>query len=362
MLRFSLAAAACAALGLFSSVAAAEANYLLRVTVEGERLEGRPIAYSAAEVVLLTRDGSVRRFPPNQGVDFERAAGRFTALTAVDMRRALVAELGPEFAVTGTGRYLVAHPKGKGDLWAERFESVFHEFSQYFRVRGFNIQTPEFPLIAIVWPTQQDFLRYSAATGGPVGGGILGYYLYDSNRVSMFDITAGDEDDENWHYNAETVIHEVVHQAAFNTGVHTRFGATPRWAVEGLGTMFEAKGIWNSARYRDRGDRVNQEQLKNFREYLPRRKPGAFARLVLDDGLFNFSPIDAYAEAWAATFFLSETRRTQYADYLARVAAREAFVDYTRQQRWQDFEAAFGGDVQKLETDYLNFVARLKLK
>lgn len=339
---------------------AAEFNFLLKVTVGDERLEGKPLAMDPTEVVLLQRDGSVNRFHPNRAVDFERASGRFTPYSAVELRSQLLRELGPGFTITGTGRYVVAHPIGQGDLWAERFEGVFHEFSRYFRVRGFHLREPEFPLVAIVFPTQQDFVRYSASIGGPVGPGLMGYYLFDSNRVALFDVTAaGDQNDENWHINAETVIHEVVHQAAYNTGVHTRFGGTPQWVAEGLGTMFEARGIWNSARYRTREDRINQERLDNFREYLPRRKAGAFARLVIEDTLFQTAVIDAYAEAWAATFFLAETRRRQYADYLQRVAAHPAFEDYTRQQRWQDFAAVFGTDVKKLENEFLKFIAEL---
>ena len=46
--------------------------------------------------------------------------------------------------------------------------------------------------------------------------------------------------------NSATIIHEVTHQVAFNCGVHTRFNDVPRWVSEGLATMFEAKGVWNS--------------------------------------------------------------------------------------------------------------------
>ena len=47
----------------------------------------------------------------------------------------------------------------------------------------------------------------------------------------------------DWTTNADTIIHEAAHQTAFNTGVHTRCGDSPRWLVEGLGTMFEARKV-----------------------------------------------------------------------------------------------------------------------
>ena len=41
----------------------------------------------------------------------------------------------------------------------------------YFSVRGFRINEPEFPLVAIVFPDYQSFARYAQADQGPGPGG-----------------------------------------------------------------------------------------------------------------------------------------------------------------------------------------------
>ncbi len=72
------------------------------------------------------------------------------------------------------------------------------------------------------------------------------------------------------------------------------------------------------------------------------------------------NPGAAYAEAWALTFYLSETRPRQYNAYLAKTAARPNFEPYTAAQRRADFTAAFSTDPRMLEADYLRFIAGLK--
>ena len=120
----------------------------------------------------------------------------------------------------------------------------------YFSVRGFHLQEPEFPLVAIVWPDQQSFARACAADRGGSAMGILGYYSPVSNRIMLYDIGGGRGSDDDWRQTSATIIHEATHQTAFNTGIHRRFSDSPRWLVEGLGMMFEAQACGTRALYR----------------------------------------------------------------------------------------------------------------
>ena len=61
----------------------------------------------------------------------------------------------------------------------------------------------------------------------------LGYYDPVTNRIYLYDVTAGQADPQKWHVNAETIIHEAAHQTAFNIGIHPRFATSPAWVVEG---------------------------------------------------------------------------------------------------------------------------------
>jgi hypothetical protein len=344
-----------------SSFAIEPGAWTLSVDWHGRRLEGFPLRFSDTEVSLLLRDGQMVELAPTEVTNFKKASSTFRPFSAGEMRAELLRELAPTLEVTGTGHYLVAHPKGKGSQWAERFEELYRSMMHYFAVRGFKMREPEFPLVAIVWGKREDFLRYAAAEGINLPPGVIGYYSPMTNRVTLYDMAAGNKDPEAWRQNAATVVHEATHQTAFNTGVHRRFAFTPTWVVEGLGTLFEPRGVWDSRRYPRREDRLNRDRLDNFRQYLKAgRPPQGFLLLVADDRLFRTNPLAAYAEAWALTFYLVEQEPRKYGEYLAKTAALEPFAPYGTERRLADFKAVFGGDPRMLEANYLRFIEGLK--
>src|SRR5690606_892049 len=116
------------------------------------------------------------------------------------------------------------------------------------------------------------------------------------------------------------IVHEATHQTAFNTALHRRFAQTPTWVIEGLGTLFEPRGVWNSRDYPEQEDRINRERLDYFKAYRKSgRQPLSLMNLVADDRLFQTNPLAAYAEAWALTFYLTEKMPQKYGEYLAKI-------------------------------------------
>ena len=262
---------------------------------------------------------------------------------------------------TSTGHYIVAHPAGERDRWGRRFEDLYRSFLRYFRVRGFQVDEPPVPLVAVVLRDQDEFLRYAAMHGQQVSTGVLGFYSPETNRVALFDLDGAGESEAAWHETAGTIIHEATHQTAFNTGIHSRLLKPPYWVAEGLGTLFEAKGIWDSSTYRDPRDRINRGRLSDFRRYAKsRRRTGTMLELVSSDALFQRNPAAAYAEAWSLTYWLNETRPRQYGEYLRRTVERADQEEYTSQQRIADFATAFGDDFQMLEAHFLRFMREVK--
>ena len=124
--------------------------------------------------------------------------------------------------------------------------------------------------MAVVFRDQAEYFRHAAASGTPMHPNTLGHYDPTSNRVFLFDETAG-KSNADWSENADTIIHEATHQTAYNVGVHRRFAAAPRWLVEGLATMFEARGVWNAQYDHTQADRVNRGRLDGFRRLRGRR-------------------------------------------------------------------------------------------
>lgn len=349
---------AIAVLLLASSSRAAETG-MIRLELAGSTLEGSPLHWTSEQALLLARDGHLWNFDPGQATGLERTSSRFRGYSQADMRGRLLAEFGRRFDVTGTGHFLVVHPAGQRDVWADRFEELYRSFVHYFAVRGFRPHAPAYPLVAIVLQDREQFLLYSLKAGVRLPGTALGYYSPASNRILTYDQRSGTGDSSNWKLTATTIIHEAAHQSAFNTGIHNRFAPQPRWLVEGLGMLFEAKGVYDSRRNPRRAQRVNLDRLAAFQQLAEHRPQGSLAELISSDRRFQQDPDAAYAEAWALSFFLVETQPEKYFQFLEKTAKRESFVAYSNPQRLKDFMDAFGRDFIMLEAQLSRFINSL---
>jgi hypothetical protein len=333
----------------------------VELLLKGQRIEGTPLAASSDVVFLLGRDGRLWDFHPDEATEYRKTAGDFRSYSANVMRGQLEAELGEAYEVSGTGHFLVAHPRGQKDYWADRFEDMYRSFVLYFSVRGFRLSQPPFPMVAIVWKTREDFQRYATREGSKAPNTLLGYYALTSNRVTLYDIGGGKNSAANWKLNMATVIHEAAHQSAYNTGIHNRLAPSPRWVAEGIGTMFEAPGVYDSRAYTNQSDRINRDRFMEFKEYrAKRRKPDSLVQLIASDRFFDSDVSAGYSEAWMFTFFLVETMPREYARYLAKTASRPAFTDYPSARRMKDFTDVFGSDFRMLDARFLRFVDGLK--
>ena len=335
-------------------------DFMVRAQLSDRLVEGQPLAWSDRQVYLLARDGQLIEFDPEEAQNFDKSAPQYSAYSTSVIRTRLAREFGRDFEVTATGHYLVVHPRGQRDQWARRFEELYRSFVHYFKVRGFDLQKPKFPLVAVVFRTEDEYRRYAERESSHVGPNTLGHYSPRSNRISLFDVTAAGSS-RSGTINTETIVHEATHQTAFNTGIHQRFVDVPRWLSEGLATMFEARGVWNSRDYRGTGERINRERLAEFKHYAAtRRNAGNLAELIATDRPFKKDPHGAYAESWALSYYLCETQPRLYCAYLARTAARPSFEPYTPSQRVADFTSVFGHDLKLVETQFLRYMQRVE--
>ena len=332
------------------------ARPMIEVNVDGHTVEGVPLAWSNDLVYLLGRDGRLIKFAPSKATGYRKATSRFRPYSVSELRAELLRELGHDYEVSGTSHYMVAHPRGQRDKWAQRFEDLYNSFVRYFSVRGFKLQTPSFPLIGIVCRNRADFDRYAAAHGVPVSGGIQGFYDLESNRIIVYDMQSPNSD-MDWRRNASTIVHEATHQVAFNTGIHSRFSPPPLWVIEGLATLFEAPGMSDSRSTTPRSERVNRQRLRDYKAMISDKHDGRLpAEMTASDRFFRVSPLAAYAEAWALVFYLVETQPRQFAQYLVKTANREPFSEYSPDQRIHDFTSVFGHDWRQFDAQFGRFM------
>jgi len=333
------------------------ANFMMLTHVQGQALEGQPLDWGDNYMRLLGRDGQLHEFHPLAAKNSRKTGSGFRAYTAGEMRGILREEFDGRFEISTTQHFVVVHPRGEWSAWAERLESLYRSFTHSMQVRGFRIREPLVPLVAVVFLNQSEYYRHAASNGNPLAPGTLGHYDPKSNRIFLFDAASTSGDD--WSVNAETIIHEATHQTAYNVGVHQRFAEQPRWLVEGLAMMFEARGVWDARSTYTQADRINFGRLHDFRHYQSSRPSGIIKSLVSSDQLFRTNPGFAYAESWTLSFFLCETQPQQYSRYLATVAARKPFQKYPAGERVADFTSIFGSDLDLLEAQLWRFVEEL---
>ncbi|QDU73132.1 hypothetical protein Pan97_00990 [Bremerella volcania] len=350
---------------LFTADAIAQQTYpvMIQLDLKDETIEATPVLATEQRVIMLGRDGRMWDFAPQSASNFTQLSTSFRPLPQHEMRGQLLAEFGNGYDVTGTGNYLVVHPAGQKDEWASQFEKLFRSFHQYFAARGIQLQRSEFPLVAVVFPDFRSYQKYATQDGMRVSPGLVGYYSSRTNRVALYDVTHGHHDNPMWAENMATIIHEATHQTAFNTGVHSRYAQQPKWLVEGLATMFEAPGVWDSRNHGSFRDRVNKTRMLEFLEYArTHRSANSLAQFIATDDAYYKRPATAYGEGWALVFYLIETRPREFAAYVRTVAARSAEEGYTAQQRLRDFQDAFGSDFAQMEAYFLRYISDLPNK
>ena len=325
----------------------------LDLTVGEKSHAGRIVAHNDQICWLLGCDGRLTSISIGKVTSFSERKERFLAETQIQFKRQLQTELGKNFDTKTTQHYVVAAPLGCADEYAALFEQIYREFVTSFRTRGLELADPEFPLVAIVFPNQSQFIEYCQAERVKVIPGLVGCYLSESNRVATYQRPG--------LYDADaTLIHEATHQVAFNTGLHSRLAFQPKWVVEGLATVFEVEGMRSRRAGGTAATRVNIERFNWFKDYVKsRRSPQALSRFLSSNDLFDRATLDAYSESWALSFYLVENRPADYARYLKQLAALEPLKDYDSPTRLNDFQQVFGSNLEEFETAYLRYMQRL---
>lgn len=362
----------------------------IELRMADDEVEGRLLQKNSQNVWLYDKAGRIREIELKSVKSFRQTSPKFSPVTPMRLSNELLHEFGRDFEAATSRHYVVLAPKGKAKGYVEVFEEVYRSFHMHFSVRGFDIDEPEFPLVAIVFPNPEQFMGYAQHEGVKVTKGLAGYYMPTSNRVALFepgehkqaagedstpvrklfgnrdlpmrDIIAPQGPFETVQGDIKgTMIHEATHQVAFNVGLHARLGDNSKWVVEGLATVFEAPGIRENSKSNQIANRVNPERLAWFKKYAKeRRRKDSLEDFLSNDDLFQLSPLDAYAEAWAFSFFLIETRPRQYSDYLHRMASRETVKKLSADERLEIFQKVFGDNMRMLEVDFLRFYEKLK--
>jgi len=338
------------------------AEKALQFTYEGQQKTMLVAGYAKDLILGIERDGRIEQVDPNK-VEDPTILPYFRPYTQAHIRGQLLREFGQSYEVSGTGSYLIVHPKGAKDLWAGRFEQLKRSMTHFFRSRGFPMKRCEFPLVGIVFYSESQYLNYCNRVLQQSMAGSYGVYSHKTNRIYLYDATQGvGEKSPLWEENVATIMHEAAHQTAFNTGIHVRYAPAPVWTVEGLGCHFEGRGVYDSFAYKSASDRINVGRLRDFKSHVRDRSEYYFSSMIASDKIFKRDTARAYAAAWALTYYLSERESSNYTRYLREVAKHEALeYGYDDEARIKEFARFFGSDLKMLAVRISRFIDGLKV-
>ncbi len=374
---------ACFLLGnVISAEAALALDYVtLRQKDKPVKVAGR-VLVSAQDggLLLLARDGVLWMVQPDELLEHTTDDLPFKPLTADEMSERLLAELPRGFDVHRTAHYFIFYNTSReyASWCGSLFERLYMAFTNFWIRKGFALKTPEFPLVAIIFADQTSYEKFAREELGDTARAIIGYFSLRTNRMTMFDLTgvAGQGRVGRGGTTAQinrilaqpeaertvaTVVHEATHQIAFNCGLHTRYSDCPQWFSEGIALYFETPDLASAKGWSTIGA-VNGPRLTRFHEYAAKRPADSLASLVRDDKRLRDTQhgLDAYAEAWALTYFLLKQHPKQYLAYLKTLSAKKPVEWDDPQTRLREFQQAFGEDLRKLDTELTRYMLRLR--
>lgn len=343
-------------------------------------LSGKVIATHEAGVLLHTPDGKMWPIEQTEIVRREKNDEPFQLLDKQELAEVVRSEMPQGSQVLETSNYLVVYNTSRpyAQWVAGMLERLHRGFHAYWTQRGFRLQAPEQPLVALVFDSQASFAEYAQAELGEAAGSVIGYYSMHSNYVVTYDLTGHLSEGNSrralglsqinrlmlrpdFQWSLATVVHEATHQLAFSAGLQQRFADVPLWFSEGLAMYFETPDLSSSRGWRGIG-KVSAPRLTRFQAAMQKTGEPFLPDMLQDDDALRqaATALDRYAQAWAVTYYLQTKMPEQYDAYLKELSQIQPLDDPGPAARVPMFQRHFGADLDKLEADIRQMMQTLR--
>lgn len=363
--------------------AALQAVEHVLANVRGRQLEltGKVLMEDSAGSVLLESDeGGLWPIPAPDLKKRTSDSTPFERLDKEQLGERLLAEMGPGFQIHESKHYVVCYNTTRtyAKWCSSLLERLQRAFISYWKKKGCDVHEPEEPLVVLVFSDRQSYERYAKAELGAGLGNAIGYYSILTNRIAMYDLTGmqqlrkqssrrGSMHDISRLLSQRaavplvaTVVHEATHQISYNCGLQKRLADNPAWLSEGLAVFFETPDLSSNRSWTGIG-KVNYSRWDLFRQNVNNGKAGDLRSLIANDERIAGSrtAVDAYAEAWAWTYFLIKWHPEEYVAYLKTLGNKPQLSMDEPQTRLADFQKHFGNDFEALRDEFIRRMSRI---
>ncbi|MEM7476202.1 MAG: DUF1570 domain-containing protein [Planctomycetota bacterium] len=336
----------------------------------------------AGHLLILTPDGQLKTVLKEQQISVNPTKTAMQPLTQQEIFDDLKSKLPPGFALRKTKHYVIVY--NTSEAYAEwvglLFEQLYRGFYNYWGTRHrVDLQEPRFPLVALVFNNKQSYIQFARPKVGDAAETMIGFYDMQTNRMVTYDLTGANGMANGQNSQASnarlidqilrrpqaertvaTIVHEAVHQIAYNSGLQVRLADNPRWLSEGLAMFFESPSARSKTGW-TMGN-VNYHNLIKFKQNFSSRQADSLTSLISSDArlLDSRQATLAYPESWALTYFLINTKKTQFKNYMLELAELPPAGPTLEKARVETFKKHFGDDLEKLDRDFLKYLSRLR--
>ncbi len=337
--------------------------------------------FSDGSVLFLTPDGQLRTIRSKDILSREASSTPMVPLTQDQIFNEIKGTLPAGFSVLKKKHYVIVFNTSEAyaDWVGALFERLYRGFYNYWdRHHDVQLDDPRFPLVALVFRDKESYLRYATDDIGDVAKSMIGYYNMQSNRIVTFDLTGVNGlaprgmtlsntrlinqilSRPQAERTVATIVHEAVHQIAYNSGLQVRLADNPRWLSEGLAMYFESPDFGSSTGWSM--GKVNYYNLRRFAQFVPRRKADSLTTLIAnDDRLLNTQQAaNAYPESWALTYFLMKAYKKEFVNYMQALSELPPMGTTDDRAKVEMFQSHFGDDIQGLNREFMRFMQRVR--
>ena len=346
-----------------------------------QKITGQVLLEDSSGGLLLESDeGGLFPIPADDVRRRTSDAEPFQRLDKEELADRLLREMGPDFQVHDSKHYVVVFNTTRtyAKWCSSLLERLQRAFIAYWKKKGCEVKEPKEPLVVLVFGDRQSYLRHARAEVGPGIGNAIGYYSIITNRIVMYDLTGMQElrrqsskrgslhditqllSQEAARPLVATIVHEATHQISYNCGLQKRLADNPAWLSEGLAVFFETPDLSSSRSWSGIG-KVNYSRWDRFRHNVNTGKAGNLRSLIVNDDRISNSrtAVDAYAEAWAWTYFLIKWHPKEYTAYLKTISSKPQLAIDDPQTRLADFQKHFGNDFDALRDEFIRRMSRI---
>lgn len=353
---------------------------------------GRKItALTLTEPAGTQVEGYVVAPMPDGGVLLEQRSGRLQMIngpmiaerseTEVDFQRMnddemgsyLTSMTGAEFHISQTDHYIIC--ANTSEAYAEYvgrlLERVYEQYAEFTTQLKAPFSPPPEKLPVIILGSVSEFQEFAKLQHPETTfEDTPGYYSIRENQVLLQDLTR----DQSLKAPAirkklaeqplqlATIVHEAIHQLAFNTGLQVRMADNPVWISEGLATYFEQVAVRSPQLWTKPG-LVNARHHAEF----TRTAKGESLSIPLEElmsGEQTFldatSVATAYAESWALVYYLHKENPDGLGVYLNSLSRLQPIQRVSPEMRLAVFREAIGEEPAAVEKKMIPVIRKLK--